>query len=357
MLSKKNEFDNADKNYQTLLNEIKLRVSTTRLRVAKFVTQEQMTLYWWLGERIVTSQAQYGWGEAVVEHISKDLKTFFPTATFGFSTRNLWDMRRLYLEYHAYPNLRQLVAEIPWGQNIVIFQKVKDVEARKYYLETTVQMGWTRDTLKFQIESQAYERHRIAAKQHNFTTALPAHLAEQANDAMKDVYMLDMLGIAQPVLEVELEARMVEKIKEVMLELGYGFSFIGNQYRIAHQGREYFIDLLFYNRRLRALVALEIKKGRFLPEYAGKMNFYLNLLDDFVREPQENPSIGIILCSERDHFEVEYALRGIEKPVGVSNFELTKKLPKELLDKLPDPQKLEKKLLQEMGILIDQQNT
>lgn len=163
------------------------------------------------------------------------------------------------------------------------------------YLKATIEMGWSRNVLIHQIKSQAYERHRVAVKQHNFRAALPVHLAEQANQAMKDVYMLDMLGVEKPVLEAELESRMVSKIKDVMLELGYGFAFIGNQYRIVANGKEYFIDLLFSNRRLNALVAFELKVGRFKPEYTGKMNFYLNLLDDYVREPNENPSIGIIL--------------------------------------------------------------
>ncbi len=184
---------------------------------------------------------------------------------------------------------------------------------------------------------------------HNFQKALPSHLAEQADLALKDSYVLDFLGIKKPILEAELESRMIEKIREVILEFGYGFSFIGNQYRIQAGEKEYFLDLLFYNRRLQALVAIELKIGSFRPEYAGKMNFYLNLLDDFVREPGENPSIGIILCSGRDRFEVEYALRGLEKPMGVSEYQLTKILPKGLQDKLPNVGSLEKELERELS--------
>ena len=220
-------------------------------------------------------------------------------------------MRRFYLEYKYLPFLRQLVAEIPWGQNLVILNKVKESGARQYYLEMTHKLCWTRSTLVMQINAQAYEQHHLIKKQNNFIHALPQHLAEQADHAMKDIYMLDTLGLTKPVLEAEIENSMVNKIKTVMLALSCGFSFIGNQHRIVAGGNEYFIDLLFYNRRLQALVAMEIKKGKFEPEYAGKMNFYLNLLDDFVREPHENPSIGIILCSERGRFEVEYALRGV----------------------------------------------
>jgi len=346
---KSSTFSPSDENYRQFLETTKHQIRSAKIQAAKAACQQQIALYWWLGEHIVMAQTNYGWGKSVVERLSKDLKQSFG-GTFGFSARNLWDMRRFYLEYKDVSNLRQLVAEIPWGQHLVLLNKVKDINARQYYLEATAQMGWTRNVLSLQISSQAYERHLLADKQHNFEQALPEHLAEQADYAMKDVYMLDMLGITEPVLEKAIEAKMVSKIKEVILELGYGFAFIGNQYRIAHQGSEYFIDLLFYHRKLKALVAFEIKRGKFLPEYAGKMNFYLNLLDDFVKEPEENPSIGIILCTERKRFEVEYALRGIDKPVGVSEFKLTRHLPPDLVDKLPDPTELEAELLKEMGL-------
>ena len=257
-------------------------------------------------------------------------------------------MRQFYIEYKGEINLQQLVGEIPWGQNLVIMSKVKGRDAREYYLNATWQMGWSRNVLLHQIKSQAYERHKLANKQHNFHKALPEHLAEQADQAMKDVYVLDMLGVEKPILELELEKKMVSKIKEVMLELGYGFAFIGNQYRIVANGKEYFIDLLFSNRRLNSLVAVELKIGQFKPEYAGKMNFYLNLLDDYVREPGENPSIGIILCTERDYFEVEYTLRGLDKPVGVSEYVLTRELPSELKNKLPEAEELKTEIRKEM---------
>jgi len=239
--------------------------------------------------------------------------------------------------------------KFPGGQNLVILGQVKDYQAREYYLKSTRDMGWTRNVLEIQIKSQAYERHIVEKKDHNFQTALPIHLAEQADKAMKSVYMLDTLGLTQPVLEAQLEESMVGKIKEVMLELGYGFAFISNQYRIVSPGgTENFIDLLFYNRRLQCLIAVELKTGKFKPEYAGKMNYYLNLLDDFVKEPWENPSIGIILCASKNHVDVEYALRGIDKPVGVSEFTLSRSLPKALRDKLPNAKEIEKEILRQM---------
>lgn len=336
-----------EENYRAFLDEVKQKVRYTRTTVARTASRELIQLYWWLGKAIVDKQETLGWGKSVVEQLAQDLRKTFAGRS-GFSTQNLWYMRQFYLEYRDDENLQQLVGEIPWGQNLVILSKVKEQEARRYYLQATSKMGWSRNVLIHQIQSRAYERHWVASKQHNFQEALPKHLAEQADEAMKDVYMLDILGAEEPILEAELEARIVAKIKQVMLELGYGFAFIANQYPIKANEKEYFIDLLFYNRRLRALVAVELKAGRFKPEYAGKMNFYLNLLDDYVREAGENPSIGIILCSERDYFEVEYALRGLEKPVGVSEYLLTRDLPPELQNKLPDPKQLEDEIRKEM---------
>lgn len=334
--------------YTALLEELKTTIRQTRVRVAKAANRELVQLYWQIGKTIVERQTQQGWGKAVVEQLAKDLQISFAGRS-GFSARNLWKMRQFYLEYQADTNLPQAVAEIPWGHHLELMAKVKDLAERSYYIKATVEMGWSRNVLVHQIKSQAYQRHQQSNKQHNFEQALPEHLAEQADEAMKDVYMLDMLGIEKPVVERELERRMVNKIQQVMLELGYGFAFIGNQYRVQANNNDYYIDLLFSNRRLNCLVALELKVGKFKPEYAGKMNFYLNLLDDYVREPNENPSIGIILCTERDYFEVEYALRGVDKPVGVADYLLTANLPDSLRDKLPDAKTLEQELRKELG--------
>lgn len=335
--------------YKNLLEDTKKQILSTRVIVARSACQAQINLYWWIGEQIALSQEKYAWGNSIVDTFARDLAKLFPGSGFGFSSRNIWDMRRFYLAYKDLPNLRQFVAEIPWGQNLTILSKTKDILAREYYLESTKRSGWTRAVLAMQIESQAYERHILQDKQHNFEKALPEHLAEQADKTMKNIYMLDTLGLTNPILEVQLEKAMVDKIQDVMLELGYGFSFIGNQYRIISPGgTESVIDLLFFSRPLQALVAVELKIGAFKPEYAGKMNYYLNLLDDLVREEWENPSIGIILCSEKNHIDVEYVLRGIDKPMGVSEFRLSKNLPKELSSKIPDAQILEAAILKEM---------
>ena len=340
--------------YNSFLEEISNQIQQTRNRSAQAVNREVVSLYWWLGERIVKSQEQYGWGKSVVERLSKDLKTSFQSR-FGFSPQNLWYMRQFYLEYKDKPNLQQAVGEIPWGQNLLIMSKTKSDDERAYYLTATKEGAWTRDVLRQQINSNAYQRHVLAKKTHNFEQTLPEQLAKKADESMKDIYMFDMLGISEPAVETEIEQRMVEKIKDVILEMGYGFSFIGNQYRIVTPDSEVFIDLLFFSRRTQSLVAVELKRSRFKPEYAGKMNFYLNLLDDFVKEPHENPSIGIILCGEHSKFDVEYALRGLDKPVGVAGYQLTKEVPEKLKDALPNADQLEEKILLELGVNINKE--
>ena len=334
--------------YGEFLARIKTSIREARLRAGRVVCREMIALYWRIGDEIVERQERHGWGKSVVERLATDLRSEFP-GTGGFSTPNLWFMRQMFLEYRGDANLLRLVREIPWGQNITIMTKIKEVAARGYYLSKTAELGWSRNVLLNQIKAQAYERHVLAPKQHNFAATLPEHLATQADEALKDLYMLDFLGIGKPVVEREMERRMVERIRDLLLGLGYGFSFIGNQYRVTLAQKEYFIDLLFYHRKLKCLVAIDLKSGEFKPEYAGKMNFYLNILDDFVREPEENPSIGIILCAQRERIEVEYSLRNLNRPVGVSEYTLTTELPRELAGKLPEAREIEAGILREMG--------
>lgn len=336
-----------DKTYFEFLKSIKEKIQKARLSATRSVNREATNLYWQIGREIADRKEKLGWGKSVVERLSKDLRKTF-SGTRGFSVQNLWYMHQFYTEYKDHPILQQLAGEISWFSNVMIFSKVKEERAREYYLRATAEMGWSRNVLLNQIEARAYERQALAPKQHTFKKSLPKHLALEADQTMKDIYMLDFLGITKPVVEKEIERRMVTTIKDVLLELGYGFSFIGNQYKIRLGENEYFIDLLFYHRKLQCLVAIELKAGKFLPEYAGKMNFYLNLLDDLVREKNENPSIGIILCAGKDHVEVEYALSGINKPIGVAKYALTKSLPEKLAGKLPDAKELEKEILKEL---------
>lgn len=335
------------KDYIRFLNEIKSRIISARIKAARSVNKELIKLYWDIGRIIITRQEKYGWGQSVVEKLAIDLTTEFNGAE-GFSVQNLWRMRLLYLAYKDNPKLAQLVREIPWGQNIVIMQMVKDSKEREYYVRATAEMGWSRNVLLNQIKAGAYQYQKKIPKQHNFPKALSGHLAEQADESLKSVYNLDFLDIKKPVLERELERRLIEKVKRFMLELGKGFSFIGNQYRLTLKDNEYFVDLLFYNRILKCLVAIELKTGKFEIEYAAKMDFYLDLLNEQVRLKDENPSIGIILCVKKDAVIVEYAMRRAINPMGVAEYRLTAHPPRELKALLPSEQEMKIQLQNEI---------
>lgn len=240
--------------------------------------------------------------------------------------------------------LEQLVQEllpvVPWGQHLIILNKVTDPAARLYYLRATAQFGWSRNMLLNQIKAGAYKRSLKEGKAHNFPAVLPEYLAQQAEEALKSSYNLEFLGIGHQVKERELEDRLIERLRDFILELGYGFCFIGRQYRLALGRKEYFVDLLFYHRFLKALVAIELKVGPFEPEFAGKMDFYLNLLNDTERGPEDGPCIGIILCAEKDDVEVEYALRTKQNPIGVAEYQLQPRLPGKFKGKLPTARQL-----------------
>ncbi len=342
------EMTNIEKSqYQHFFNQIINKINNARQRALTSINTEQIQLYFEIGKLILNKQEKLGWGKSVIEKLSLDLKKKYDHRS-GFSTRNLWDMRRFYAEYKDDQILRQLVAEIPWGHNLLIMNKIKNRDERKYYLESTKKLGWSRAVLLNQIKADAYNFHKQLPKQTNFPTVLPEHLAEQANEAMKSVYTLDFLGVTKPVLERELEKRLIQQIKDFIMELGYGFCFIGNQFKLKLRDKEYFIDLLFYHRILKCLIAIELKTVEFEPEFAGKMNFYLELLDEQQKQKEDNPSIGLILCPEKDHLVVGYALRIQDKPIGVAEYRLTKELPEFLKGKLPTVKELEEKIKDEL---------
>ncbi len=341
--------------YRQFIDELKSRVVAARLSAARAVNRDLILLYWDIGRGIAEKQKTLGWGDGVVEIVASDLRREFPGIR-GFSARNVWDMRRLYQEYSA-PGflaragqknkcadglaiLRQAVAEVPWGQNLLIMTKVAAPAARLYYLRATARFGWSRNVLLNQIKAGAYERAVTDKKSNNFPLALPEHLSEQAEEMMKSSYNLEFLGIRQAVKERELEDRLVTRLKDFLLELGYGFCFVGRQHRLELDRKEYFVDLLFYHRFLKALVAFDLKVGEFEPEHAGKMDFYLNLLNDKERGEGDHPSIGIVLCAEKNDVEVEYALRTKMNPIGVATYRLQSKLPSALKGKLPTAKQL-----------------
>ena len=325
--------------YTLFFNDVLQTINSARYNAFKSLTKHHISLNFEIGKLIVENQEKHEWGKSVVDSLSNDINKQIDGVK-GYSSQNLWKMRQFYIEYLNDTELLELAKVIPWGHNVLIFQKIKNRTERKYYLEATANFAWSRAVLLNQIKASAYQHHIANPKQSNFSETLPAHLTEQANEALKSEYNLDFLGITSPVLERELENRLIENIRDFIMELGYGFCFIGNQYRLQLNQKEYFIDLLFYHRILKCLVALELKTVEFEPEFAGKMNFYLELLDEQIKQDDDNPTIGIILCPEKDDIEVEYALRNSNKPIGVSEYRLTPQLPENLKGKIPTSEEL-----------------
>ena len=249
-------------------------------------------------------------------------------------------MKKYYIECNKNAKVQMSSAQIPWSHNMLILDKIRDDAKRIWYMEQTAVNGWSYDVLAFQIKSELYERQVLGDKPNNFNESLSSSQSELAKDMMKDPYILNLTGLKQNYIETELEQAMVEKIKTVLLELGNGFSFVGNQYKLEVGNKDYFIDLLFYHTKLHCYIVVELKNTEFKPEYAGKVNFYLSAVDDLVKDEQDNPSIGIILCREKDKFSVEYALKDINKPIGVSSYEISKFLPKDVLESLPTEEEL-----------------
>ena len=349
--------------YRQFIEDLKARVVAARISAARAINCDLILLYWDIGQGIVEKQQTLGWGDAVVEMVAADLRRAFPEMR-GFSPSNVWRMRQFVL-LHSHADFlaqaarelsngidksrptqilaqaaRELLSPIPWWHHVELMAKVKYPVAHFYYLRATAQFGWSRNVLLNQIKAGAYERAVTEKKTHNSPLALPEHLAEQADEMLKSSYNLEFLGIRRAVKEREIEDRLISRLQAFLLELGYGFCFVGRQHRLTLGQKEYFIDLLFYHRFLKALVAFELKVGPFEPEHAGKMDFYLNLLNDTERAPEDRPSIGIILCAEKDDVEVEYALRTKANPIGVAAYQLQSKLPADMKGKLPTAKQL-----------------
>lgn len=347
--------------YQRFLKDVVIMVQSHRAAAVQRVQSINNQLYWNIGELILKMQQQHGWGKSIVEKLSNDLQHQIGKGV-SWSPRNLWFMRQLVTEYSNLKqigselnitnnlnlkqpdsdlenddslDIKQLVSRVPWMHNILILQKVKDINARIYYLHSTLRNRYSRSVLLHQIKADAYQNQLLNPTQHNFTNILPEHLQEQTRESIKSVYSLDFLDIKNPVTERELEEIMVEKVKRLMMELGYGFCFIGNQYQLTLGEKDYFVDLLFYHRILKCIIAVELKVSEFEPEFVGKLDFYLALIDEQLKQPDDKPSIGILLVPHKDTLEVEYALKTASKPIGVAEYKLSKKLPKELKGKLP----------------------
>lgn len=327
--------------YRHLLMEVKQRIRSAQYEALKAVNREMINLYWDIGQMIFIKQQNYNWGKSVVEQLSKDLQTEFPGIS-GFSARNIWRMRDFYLAYYSKEKLTPLVAEIGWTHNIVILEKCKDDLEREFYIRMTRKFGWTKNVLIHQIENKTYEKTLL--NQTNFEQNISSEIRNQLKLAVKDEYTFDFLELADEHSERQLEEAILAKVKPFLQEMGGIFTFVDSQYRLEVDDEEYFIDILLYHRRLKCLVAIELKIGKFLPEYVGKMQFYLSVLDDKVKLPDENPSIGIILCKSKQRTIVEYALKDSNKPIGVATYQIVSQLPQELKNQLPEPEQVAKLL-------------
>ncbi len=332
--------------FKSFVSDIKKRILKGQYEALKSVNQELISLYWDIGKKIVKKQEEYGWGKAVVKNLSAELQKEFESMK-GFSERNLWSMRNFYIEYQDNLKLQTLSAQIGWSHNVAIFQKCKENLEREFYIKMTIKFGWTYRVLDNHIDNKSYEKYLL--NQTNFDKTMVEKYKHQAVLAVKDEYNFDFLELSEQHNEHELEMGLINKIREFLAQMGSDFSFIGNQYKIEVDDEEYFIDLLLYHRRLKSLIAIELKIGKFKPEYAGKMNFYLSALNEKVKLEDENPSIGIIICKEKKRTTVEYALKDSNQPIGVATYKLTEILPKNFENLLPTPQQISQKLQMLLG--------
>jgi len=329
--------------YVNVFNDLKTKIRQAQQKAVLSVNRELILLYWEIGKTILEQQKKQGWGTKVIGRLSKDLSLSFPEIK-GFSPRNLKYMRKLADTYPDKTIVQQLVAQIPWGHNVRILDYIGDPVERAWYVEQTIQNGWSRNVLIHQIESRLYHRQKGLQKVANFSKTLPAPQSDLALQTMKDPYVFDFLAIANDAKELELQKELVRHITKFLLELGAGFAFVGSNYHVEVSEKDFYIDLLFYHLSLRCYVVIELKTGDFKPEYAGQLNFYLSAVDNKVKTKEDKPTIGIILCKNKDKVIAEYALHGIRKPMGVSEYKLSRVIPEKLRKSLPSAKEIESEL-------------
>jgi predicted nuclease of restriction endonuclease-like (RecB) superfamily len=336
--------------FAALLADVKGRIQSAQTRAVLAVNAELVRLYWDIGRIIDQRQQREGWGAAVIPRLAAELKNELPDLK-GFSERNI---KLMLAFYRAYPDPVAIVQQpaaqfetarfwaIPWFHHVILIQKVKDLPTRRWYMEQTLANGWSRNFLALQIDAQAHARHGKAVS--NFAAALPPVQSEMAQQLLKDPYIFDFLTLAEPFHERELETELVKHVQQFLLELGQGFAFVGRQYRLEVDDEDYYIDLLFYHLRLRAFIVIDLKKGKFKPEYAGKLNFYCNVVNDRLKHAGDAPTIGLILCQSKGRLSAEYSFAGIDKPIGISTYELTRALPAAVQSALPTVEQIEAEL-------------
>lgn len=351
--------------YQDWLNAIKKRVQSARLRLALAANSELIALYYEIGAQIVDRESHAQWGSGFIDAFSKDLRHTFPDIG-GFSSKNLRYCRAFFRFYCApaiwqqavakLPNtpwtgvfgeLATLLAQIPWGHNILIFTKCQSLAEAQFYLVQTIEQGWSRDVLALQLKSNLYARAGKAVT--NFSRTLPAPQSDLAQQTLKDPYTFDFMAMTSPYNEQDVERQLTQHITQFLLELGRGFAFIGRQYHFEIAGNDYYIDLLFYHVTLKCYVVVELKNRKFIPEYAGKLNFYLSAVDSLLKRDDDRQTIGLLLCRDKNNIEVEFALRDMNKPMGVSEYTLVETLPDHLKGALPTVEEFENDLQQLQG--------
>lgn len=328
--------------YDRLLSDLKDRIRQARIRSAIAVNRELVMLYWHIGREILRRQTDQGWGSKVIDRIAKDLRQEFPEMK-GFSPRNLHYMRAFAEAYEDEAILQQVVANIPWGHNVRLIEAVKDPEARIWYAQQTITHGWSRNVLLTHIDNQLYSRQKSSAIT-NFDRTLPDTQSDLAKDLIKNSYTFDFLSIAPDAQERDIKKALVDHIRDFLLELGVGFAFVGSQYHLEVGEQDFFIDLLFYHLKLRCFVVIDLKMGDFQPEFSGKMNFYVSVVDDLLRHQEDRPTIGIILCRSKNKAIAEYALRDVQKPIGISTHRTSTELPDPLKEQLPSVELLTQEL-------------
>ena len=334
----------AQAEYQAWLNTIKQHIVSVRLRMALAASRELILFYWDLGAMIAQKQAQSQWGDKLIAQLSSDLQKAFPDIK-GLSASNLKYCLRFFQFYSAdAPISQQAVDQLPWGHNIQIFTKCGSVVEARFYIEQTLEQGWSRDVLALQLKSNLYARAGKAVT--NFSWTLPLPQSDLAQQTLKDPYTFDFMAITAPYNEMDVERQLTQHITQFLLELGKGFAFIGRQYHLEVAGNDYYIDLLFYHVTLKCYVVVELKNRKFIPEYAGKLNFYLSAVDSLLKRDDDQPTIGLLLCRDKNNIEVEFALRDMNKPMGVSEYTLVEALPDNLKGAMPTVEEIENDLLQ-----------
>jgi predicted nuclease of restriction endonuclease-like (RecB) superfamily len=327
--------------YREWLADVKARVQAAQQQAALAVNQELFGVYWQLGRNILDRQEREGWGAKIVDRLARDLKTEFPEAK-GFSPRNLKYMRRFAEAWPDLPFVQQLLHKLPWFHICTVLDKVKDPAERDWYVRAALQHAWSRNVLVMQIETDAYQRQGKALT--NFETKLPKPQSDLAREALKDPYRFDFLSLGSEALEREIERALVQHVTQFLLELGAGFAFVGRQVLLNVGGEEFFVDLLFYHLKLRCYVVIELKTTDFRPEHTGQLGFYLTAVDAQVKAPDDAPTIGLLLCKSKNKVVAEYALRNINSPMGVAEYQLVAALPKDLEANLPSVEQIEREL-------------